>query len=360
MKISVSTRLVIVAVLLVLIVCLQYGLSHSAAFLSGYQRYIFLPLQQARSYVLDRTDFSIGDWLYLILAILLLTIIGRMVYFGITFQKNKAAFWVELLRFVTFPLVLYISFLILWGGNYDRPTLSSAWDVKTMPWKKEQLVALNQQLLSKLNDATSHDLSFPKDEQLNREINSYYQQRFGSCVPQLKVKSTSLGYLLNYLGIQGYYNPFSGEGQFNSTIPAFMHPFVVAHEMAHQTGIAAEDDANLIAYILCSESDNKAISYSANFNLFLYAYSELKMIDRPLATTIFEQLNQQSKKHYEELRALNNRYRSRFRKVSNSLYDEYLRLHGQTEGLESYSFVTRWAYYWDTHKEKGTALNVCP
>jgi hypothetical protein len=48
------------------------------------------------------------------------------------------------------------------------------------------------------------------------------------------IKPSIYSYLGNYLGFQGYYNPFSGEGQVNTTIPRFLEPFVTTHEMAHQ------------------------------------------------------------------------------------------------------------------------------
>src|SRR5690606_41266297 len=94
------------------------------------------------------------------------------------------------------------------------------------------------------------------------------------------------------------------ESQFSRFIPPFMHPFVISHEMAHQTGIAAEDDANLVAYLIGVQSDDRAFQYSSYFNLFLYAYGDLKIKDSCRATEILGQLNQQSRMDRETLRAM--------------------------------------------------------
>ena len=361
MKLTGPIRITIIVLLLIAIIGLQLALAYSIDFTRFYTRHIFLPLQRSRSFLFNRTDFSIGDLLYLLLGLFLLLLLLRTIYYLITIRKNKTDFNTEVLRLLTFPLIVYLLFLILWGGNYMRPALSSGWDMSNgFRWDKETLLQLNKDLLVKLNEESRDTIIFPEDEKLNLSLNIAYHNRFGNQLPVMKIKATSLGYMLNYLGIQGYYNPLSGEGQFNRFIPAFMHPFVVAHEMAHQAGIAAEDDANLLAYIICSENKALSIRYSAHFNLFLYAFSELKIVDKQAAKEIFEQLNRTNKNNIEELRKMSRKYKSRFRKMSNSLYDEYLRMHGQTEGIDSYSLVTRWAYFWEYYPKRRADLLVCP
>src|ERR1044071_7173753 len=100
---------------------------------------------------------------------------------------------------------------------------------------------------------------------------------------------------MQYLGIQGYYNPFTGEAQVNSALPEFMLPFVVCHEMAHQSGIAAEDDANLLAYAICTSAPDSSFVYSGYFNLWLYTQSKLKQEDSSLAAAMLETLNPASR-----------------------------------------------------------------
>lgn len=350
----------LLALLLLLIFGLQYAIGHSHPALLFYIRNIFLPLQRGRSYLFNAVPISVGDIVYLVLALLLLLIFIRCIYFLFTYRKNKTDLWVELLRLVTLPLAVYTVFLFFWGGNYSRPPLAADWDLKSLKWDTAALIQLNRSLVLHMNEERDLQPKFPDLKTLNTTADAYYHQRFGNRLPRLKVKPTSLGYMLNYLGIQGYYNPLSGEAQFNRFIPRFMHPFVLTHEMAHQAGIAAEDDANLMAYIICVESNNAAFRYSAYFNLFLYAYADLKAKDTLVAKSIFAELNQQSKNDMDTLRAMNRRYRSKFRLISSSLYDDYLKWHGQHEGINTYNDVTRWVYFWEHSDKKRANLMVCP
>lgn len=346
--------------LLIAIFALQLSLSHSEAALVFYIRHIFQPLQQARSFLFNNLPFSLGDTVYLLIALLALLLIIRTIYFLFTIRKNKNDFFVELLRLITLPTVVYFLFLVFWGGNYSRKPLSATWKQQASTWDSTALISITRTLVDKMNEEQKQTLKFPNLKKLNKQANEYYHQYFGNRVARLKVKPTSLGYMLNYLGIQGYYNPLSGEAQFNRFIPVFMHPFVVSHEMAHQAGIAAEDDANLLAYIIGAESKDPAFRYSSYFNLFVYAYSDLKAKDSVSAQNIFAALNQQSKNDLDTLRANNRRYRSSFRKFTTSLYDDYLRFHGQIDGIQTYSDVTRWVYYWEQSTKQKADLVVCP
>lgn len=346
--------------LLLLILIGQYSLHHNESFLVFYIRYIFLPLQEWRSALLNKLPLSVGDVLYLLLALLLLLILTRVFYFLLHFKKNKRDLLIEVLRLIELPLFVYFVFLLFWGGNYARKPLSAGWNLKELTWDATALIDLNETLVAQMNKERSVPVAYSSLEATNKAADLLYHQRFGDQLPGLKVKPTSLGYMLNYLGIQGYYNPISGEGQFNRFIPPFMHPFVICHEMAHQAGIAAEDDANLLAYVIGAESNIPAFRYSAYFNLFLYAYSDLQVRDSTAARRIFSSLNQQSKNDLDTLRAMNRRYRSKLRGFSTSLYDEYLRLHGQREGINTYSDVTRWVYFREHVPEKKADLKVCP
>jgi hypothetical protein len=305
-------------------------------------------------------SFSLGDVLYLLLALLLLMFIVRIIYFLFTIRKNSNDLKVELLRLLLLPAIVYFLFVLFWGGNYARQPLSADLNAANLQWDEDALITLNRELVQKMNEEQQHPIKYSGLDSINTFANNLYHQRYADNVAQLKVKPTSLGYLLNYIGIQGYYNPLSGEGQFNRFIPVFMHPFVISHEMAHQAGIAAEDDANLMAYVLGSESTIPEFRYSAYFNLFLYAYTDLKEKDTIAAKDVFSLLNQQSKNDMDTLRAMNRKYRSKFRKLTNSLYDEYLKMHGQKEGIATYNEVTRWVYFREHDPRKKADLPICP
>ena len=104
------------------------------------------------------------------------------------------------------------------------------------------------------------------------------------------LKPSLFSYLGNYFGFQGYYNPFSGEGQVNTTIPRFLEPFVSAHEIAHQIGYAKENEANFVAFIACRSYPNPTFRYSMYFDMYLYAVTELGREDSLLARILFRKI----------------------------------------------------------------------
>lgn len=357
---GVIIRVAALITLIVLTFLMQTGLQNSAFFLRFYVRNIFTPLQQFRSYLFNNLPFSLGDVVYLLLLLLFLLITIRLVFFLFTIRKNAYDFKVELLRFLLFPAIVYFLFILFWGGNYSRQRLSADWNLESLKWDKTALITLNNELVERMNKEQQIPIVYTNLEGTNKIANALYHACYKDKIAQLKVKPTSLGYMLNYIGVQGYYNPLSGEAQFNRFIPPFMHPFVVCHEMAHQTGIAAEDDANLLAYVLGSESNIPEFRYSAYFNIFIYAYADLKERDSLAAENVYALLNQQSRNDIDTLRAMNRKYRSSFRKFTNSMYDEYLKMHGQEEGLNTYSDVTRWVYFREHSTQKKADLKVCP
>lgn len=353
-------RISVWVLLLFFIALVQYQLANSESFLQYYIQRVFLPLQVFRSKMLNFTGISFGDYLYLLLSAILITIVVRLVYFLISYKSNKAYILNELFRLFNFLTLIYFFFLVFWGGNYARPSLSKQYLSGSLPeWNTDMLLDLTNGLVEKMNEEVQYPLPFTDLKQTNAAANDLYHNQFQCKLPHFKVKPTSVGYLLHYVGIQGYYNPLSGEAQLNKSIPKFMHPFVVCHEMAHQAGIAAEDDANLLAYLLCAQSKEATFRYSAFFNLFLYAYSDLKERDSVSAAIVLNGLNDTSKAHLKELKEMRLRYKSRFRKYTIGLYDGYLRFQGQRDGIKSYGGVTQWAYLFQQSGKGVSDISVC-
>src|SRR5690606_2945838 len=69
----------------------------------------------------------------------------------------------------------------------------------------------------------------------------------------------------------------SGEANINTRLPAFVLPFVTCHEIAHQLGVAKEDEANLVGYLAAIHSNNATFQYSGYYNMFRYVLFEIRM-----------------------------------------------------------------------------------
>jgi hypothetical protein len=89
--------------------------------------------------------------------------------------------------------------------------------------------------------------------------------------------------------LSGIYSPFTGEPNYNADMPDFQLPFTMAHEMAHQRGVARESEANFVAYLVCVSSRDPFVRYSGYRN-GLGVLSELYRFEPEKARELARQL----------------------------------------------------------------------
>ncbi len=154
-----------------------------------------------------------------------------------------------------------------------------------------------------------------------------------------RLKPVMLSKPMSYTHITGVYTFFTGEANLNVYFPDYTLPYTAAHELAHQRGIAREDEANFVAFLVCEGSEHAYIRYSGYLNLYEYVVSELYSVSpelywevqNTLASTVRGELNAFSD-FFDEFRD------SVAGDVSGAVNDAFLTLHG-TEGIRSYGMV---------------------
>ena len=152
------------------------------------------------------------------------------------------------------------------------------------------------------------------------------------------VKPVMLSKAMSYTHITGVYTYFTGEANINVNFPDYTIPYTAAHELAHQRGIAREDEANFIAFLVCDSSDDIYVRYSGYLNLYEYVASALKAqpdaykrVRATLDPRIIGEMRAYS--------AFFDQYReSTASKVSEKVNDTYLQVQG-TVGTKSYGMV---------------------
>lgn len=161
------------------------------------------------------------------------------------------------------------------------------------------------------------------------------------------VKPSIYSYLGNYLGFTGYYNPFTGEAQVNTTIPVFIRPFTTCHEIGHQLGYAKESEANFSAFLSARASDDPAFLYSVYFELYAYASRYLYFADSNALRNISNKLSEEVRADIMELRIFFSQYDNPIETAIDKIYAEYLKSNEQPSGRMSYNEVVGMliAYY---------------
>jgi hypothetical protein len=298
---------------------------------------------------------SIGDLLYGLAGVFLLY--KLILLFKKLFRRQLTRqYWLRGLRqFVLIILWIYVSFNLLWGLNYNRKGIAYELGLDVKHYEQEDLLVVMNTLIGRLQalDSTgrAERPSLNRKRTLFNEAVTAYdslsQYHTGISYSVRSVKPSLYSYLGNYLGFTGYYNPWSGEAQVNTTVPLFVRPFTTCHEIGHQLGYAKENEANFAGYLSAKSSANPAFRYSVYFDLYSYSWYYLYRQDSVLAKQMNLQLPLGVKQDYKELREFWRKHRNPVEVVIDKLYGQYLKANQQPSGKLSYNEVIAWliAYY---------------
>lgn len=298
---------------------------------------------------------SLGDVLYFVVGLYLLIKAIIVVRRVLRSRFSTASLLHVGKKVVTIALLVYILFNGLWGLNYNRIGIAKQLMLSREEVSVPDLMNVMHQIVYRVNElhssAKQNRVSLYRKKNLfSRSVTSYtnlarQNPLFIYSTPS--VKPSLYSYLGNYMGFTGYYNPFSGEAQVNTTVPAFIQPFTTCHEIGHQLGYAKESEANFAGYLSAVASDDPAFRYSAYFDLYLYGRRYVYLLDSIKGKQLDSLLKPGIRNDIRELREFNLRHANPVERVIDLLYGEFLKANEQPSGRVSYSEVIVWviAYY---------------
>lgn len=154
--------------------------------------------------------------------------------------------------------------------------------------------------------------------------------------PHRSPKPAGYSVLMSLSGFTGYLFPFLGESTLNVHCPNVYLPVTIAHEMAHQRGVAPEQEANFLGIAACLSCDNADYRYSGWLFGLSHLSSALNSVAPQAWQSIYEQLDEGCKADL----AWNREYWQGFDSPVGSLvqtgYSGFLQSYGQKLGLKSY------------------------
>ncbi len=127
-----------------------------------------------------------------------------------------------------------------------------------------------------------------------------------------------------------------------TSVPDFLKPFIVMHEIAHQLGYAKENEANFVTFLICASTQNVEFKYSVYFELFNYALNDINRRDTAIAASFKQNLHPQVIKDREELREYLQRNANVVEPIMTRFYDQYLKWNSQPKGRRTYNEVITW------------------
>ena len=236
-------------------------------------------------------------------------------------RKRRAA------RIMSICLALY---WLLWAPLYSVPALPDA------PLSSDAL----HKLCLKLSAEADALLSFAGEMSADDMMAEAERLTSALTGEALALSRRDVTALFDRAGLAGLYIPLTGTAHVNLNDQAYMLPFTMCHELAHQAGYAREDEANYIAYRACM-SGNAAFRFSGGFNMLLYAMNALYEIDRPAWRQC---VNGMSDPLFFRFARCNGLYTARQTlpyRLSQLFSALFLRMNGQTQGAQSYENAVR-------------------
>jgi len=336
------------ALLVLLAILIKLSSSYSGFIESYYSNGIYPIISKIQRFFLGWIPFSFGDLLYGFFILVLIVKTWQVIRTLFKRKFNRQYVLAGIKQIIFFLLLVYVFFYLLWGLNYSRKGIAKQLDLKMTGYTVGELDTLTNVLEQRLNSYASlvrpaHRDSFYKKKNLFHECYEAYKlanQQYSFLNYQPKsIKPSLYSYAGNVLGFEGYYNPFSGEGQVNTTIPVFEQPFVACHEIGHQVGYAKENEANFAGFLACRLHPSPVFRYAVYFDMYNYSINELFRSDSSRARKYIDSLHPQVKKDYEELRKFFRKYRNPVEPVITWIYGKYLQANNQPAGRRTYSEV---------------------
>lgn len=353
----IESKVLLIAILALVGLLMQLLMHYPDAIERFYSGGLYIGICWLLHPVLNSIPFSVGDVFYIALIIYALYALIKIICW-LVLKRFKVVF-TYLLKLIIGFQILILAFYLLWGLNYFRPSAAKRLDLQDTSYTYEDIKSITAMLIDSAN-ANRARLTPANMLQNNtaiyqtavNAIDTLSNNTKGFLAIKPHIKSSLLSYFMNYLGTEGDYNPFTSEAQLNYQMPIFLKPFTACHEMTHQIGFGAEDEANFGAFIAGVQSHNKLLRYSAYYSgmeEFMFTVYRKDSLDYKQLRTKLSPLVLHDRKAD---RLYWKGFESKAGIFSSILYDNYLKTNNQPQGLKTYNRMVRLVMAWYHKKQR--------
>lgn len=257
--------------------------------------------------------------------------------------------------FVGFLSVMSLVFTILvfgYNASFYGDSVEEKVGIQRENLSKEQLYETAILLIDAIREDIPY-ITYPENScsemsfsysQMNEKLNEAYQtlcEKYSSFQNlYANTKPVMLSEPWTYTHISGVYTFFTGEANVNVNYPDFIVVSSAAHEMAHQRGIGKEDEANFVAFLVCSLSDDPYVRYSGYADVLNDVLIQLSSADAELYRRVYEYMPKELREEYIAYSVFFDKYRENVAAtVSTTVNNAYITSHNQPQGVKSYGLV---------------------
>ncbi len=293
--------------------------------------------------------FSLAETFLLCSPVLIAILVILVIRAGNRSLRSLIKFTAGILSLIT---LIYSTFIFGFGTGYYGKTIDEKLGFDRRDVSAQELYDTARLLLSGA-EKELENVTFPEgtyssmtfsytemNEKLNRAWDVVCEkypcfQSFHS-----NTKPVMLSGIWTYTHTSGVYSFFTGEANVNVNYPDFIIVSSAAHEMAHQRGVAREDEANFASFLVCINSDDPYIRYSGYLDMFREVRDKLYSADKDLYNKLISEMSAETKNEIYSFSKFFDKYRENVAAtVSNKVNDTYITSHGQEAGIKSYGLV---------------------
>jgi hypothetical protein len=238
--------------------------------------------------------------------------------------------------------------------NYFRPSAAYRLNLRDTAFTTADLKSVTKLLIDSANNCrsrvTAADLAQSNSTIYQTAVNAVKSMSADSAnfyAFHPGIKPSMISFLMNYLGTSGYYNPFTSEAQINYQMPVFNRPFVACHEMSHQIGYGAEDEADFAGFIIGIRSKDPLLRYSAYHLAVDEFMHSLRRRDTVAHKELKAMISKQVHQDFVTERTYWINYENELSAISSIFYDNFLKVNNQPQGLDTYNRMVLLVMAWE-------------
>lgn len=332
---------------------------NSSAFADFFNIRVSALVRAALAYATGWIPFSLAETMIVGLPIYMIVMFITV----ISISKDPLKSTRVLVSLFSVVTLFYSTFVLAYGIGYHGSSLDQKLDLNREPVTAEELYDTALKVNDEINlliDEISFDVSsgssvmpYGLDEMQKKLMEAYdsvYDKYTFITRLHSRMKYIALSKPMTYTHISGVYSYYTGEANLNINFPDYTLPYTAAHEFAHQRGIAPEDEANFVAFLVCKDSEDAYIRYCGYQNMLEYLMNALASADYELYYDLVYQLDDRVRSEMSAFNRFFEPYRySKASEVSSAMNDAYLKAAGDENGEKSYGMVVDLAvaYYID-------------
>ena len=314
----------------------------NAAVTHGFVR----PVHMGLSRLTAPLPFSVAELLIAAAVIWLVYTLISAVIALIRGRDRLRRVYVCLVTFAAAGLVFYGGFCLLWGAYFYTDDFAArsgldagAISVQELETVTEYFALLTNEYAPLVARDESGVCATDRAQVLARSPEVYREasQLFPALQwPEIPAKGVLFSRVMSYLDFTGFFFPLTAEANVNMDFPPSLFASTVAHELAHQRGVAKEEEANFVAVMASLSYGDTDYGYSACLLAYIHLGNALHKADYPAWERIYGSLSEPVLRDLAANRAYWDRFKTPVQTVSNTVYENFLYSYDQHMGLKSY------------------------